>query len=180
MLAFAVTGVGGLALKKLHFQLPKEAAPVAWATLVGGVLIIGVERWLRGKSLGSEVTWKIALVVGLAQLAAGIFPGLSRSGSTILIALALGLGRSEATEFSFLLGIPTILSASALELYSVLKKPDGLEQTDWPLLALGTIVAAVSAFAVVKWLLHFVRSHTFTGFGWYRIGLGILLLLLLR
>ncbi len=109
--AFFITGVGGLVLKKLDFELPDTPAPVAWATLIGGVLILAIERWLRGKALRTEVTWTIAVAAGLAQLVAAVFPGTSRSGITILTALALGLSRPAAAEFSFMLGIPTLLAA---------------------------------------------------------------------
>lgn len=173
--AFALTGVGGLTLKKLGFELPEKAAPVAWATFVGGVLFLLVERWLRGRPASNRVTWTVAMAVGLAQLVAAVFPGASRSGATILVALVLGLSRPAATEFSFLLGIPTLLSAGALQMVSVLRSPAS-EPTHWGLLLLGSFVALVTAFASVKWLLRFVQSHTFEGFGWYRIALGALIL----
>jgi len=116
--AFFLTGVGGVILKKLDFELPTTAAPVAWATLIGGILFLVVERGLRGKSVGDQVTWTVAIAVGLGQLLAAVFPGASRSGMTILVALMLGLSRPAATEFSFLLGIPTLLSAGALQIFS--------------------------------------------------------------
>src|SRR5262245_50153699 len=85
--AFGVTAVGGLVVKKLGWALTKESRPVAWATLIGGVLFIVVEAWLRGKPRHDEVSWPTAIAVGLAQLLAGVFPGASRSGTTILVAL---------------------------------------------------------------------------------------------
>ena len=91
----------------------------------------------------------------------------------------LGLSRPAATEFSFLLGIPTLLSAGALQIFSALKKPDA-PPIEWGLLALGSVVGLVTAFVTVKWLLRFVQSHTFEGFGWYRIALGVVILLLVR
>jgi undecaprenyl-diphosphatase len=176
-LAFGITVVGMLAAKKLGFKLTKTIHPVAWATLIGGVAILGLERWLRGRPQSSEVAWAIAIAVGAAQIVAGVFPGTSRAGATILMALAFGLSRPAATEFSFLLGIPTLLAAGAKEAYDALKLP-GPEATNWGLVALGTVVSGVTAFLVVKWLLRFVQSHTFVGFGWYRIVLGVGLLLL--
>ncbi|MCI0546822.1 MAG: undecaprenyl-diphosphate phosphatase [Candidatus Rokubacteria bacterium] len=176
-LAFVVTGVGGLALKAVGFQLPQAAGPVAWATLIGGVLILLTERWLRGRPLRAEITWATALAVGLAQLLAAVFPGTSRSAATILVALALGATRPAATEFSFLVGIPTLLSAGALEIWQALRHPGA--ETSWGLIALGTAVSAVTAFMVVRWLLRFVQTHTFSAFGWYRIALGLSILLLL-
>lgn len=171
--AFGLTAAGGLVLKKLNFELPETATPVALALLVGGVLFIGVERWLRGRSHGEVITWAMALAMGGAQLVAAVFPGTSRSGATILIALAMGLTRPVAIEFSFLLGVPTLLAAGALKLFGYFREPNG-ELMDWYLLALGTVVSAVTAFIAVRWLLRYVQSHTFEGFGWYRVGLGIL------
>ena len=173
--AFVLTGVGGLALKKLGLKLPADVAPVAWATLIGGVLFLVVERWLRGRAVSGEITWTIALAIGVAQLVAAVFPGASRSGTAILVALALGLGRPLAIEFSFLLGIPTLLAASGLEIFKAWRK-HAAEPVHWDMVALGTVVSAITAFIVVKWLLRFVQKHTFEVFGWYRIGLGVLLL----
>ncbi len=177
--AFLITAAGGLLVKKLGWKLPHEAAPVAWATLVGGVFFIIVETWLRGGASRAEVTWGIALAMGLAQLIAGVFPGASRSGTTILIALILGLARPAAIEFSFLLGIPTLLAAGGYEIVSSIRHHQA-EIENWGLVALGSAVAAVTAFAVVKWLLRFVQTHTFIAFGWYRIVLGLVILILLR
>ena len=173
-LAFAITGVGGLILKKLNFQLPEKAAPVAWATLAGGVLIIALETWLRNKPLREDITWTIAVFVGVGQLLAAVLPGTSRSGATILMALAMGLKRPQAAEFSFLLGVPTLLAAGGLQIVSAVR--DG-QTVDWTMVLLGAFVAAVTAFIAVKWLLRFVQSHTFVAFGWYRIILGVLILL---
>jgi undecaprenyl-diphosphatase len=172
--AFGITGVGGLILKKLNFELPEEAAPVAWATLIGGVLIIVIEHWLRDKPLRDDVTWTIAVMAGFAQLLAAVFPGTSRSGATILMALVLGLRRPQAAEFSFLLGVPTLLAAGSLQIYSAVKEG---QTVDWPMVLLGVFVSAITAFAAVKWLLRFVQTHTFILFGWYRILLGVLILL---
>jgi len=175
VLAFAITGVGGLILKKLGFTLPKETAPIAWATLLGGIAILAIEWAMRGHRLRSEVTWTMAVVVGLAQLLAAVFPGTSRSAATILIALALGLSRPAATEFSFLVGVPTLLAAGAYETQHALRHP-GPVATDWGMLVLGTLVSAVSAFLVVRWLIRWIQTHNFSPFGWYRIALGLAML----
>ena len=172
--AFGITGAGGLILKKLNFELPEKAAPVAWATLIGGVLIIAIESWLRNKPLRDEVTWTIAVFAGCAQLLAAVFPGTSRSGATILMALALGLKRPQAAEFSFLLGVPTLLAAGGLQIAFAISEG---QTVDWPMVSLGVVVSGVTAFVAVKWLLRFVQSHTFVAFGWYRIALGVLILL---
>lgn len=175
LMAFVITGAGGLALKRGGFTLPKEIAPIAWATLVGGVVILLVEWSLRRRPGRGDVTWVMAIAVGLAQLLAAVFPGTSRAAATIMIAMLLGLARPAATEFSFLVGVPTLLAAGALETYQALRHPVG-PPADWGLLALGTVVSAVTAFVVVRWLLRWVQTHSFAPFGWYRIVLGLVML----
>jgi undecaprenyl-diphosphatase len=167
--------VGGLAVKRLGFVLPKEVAPIAWATLIGGVVILLIEWGLRGRAMQASVTWTIAVAVGLAQLLAAVFPGTSRAAATIMIAMLLGLARPIATEFSFLVGVPTLLAAGGLETLQALRHPAG-PPTKWGMLALGTVVSAVVAFLVVRWLLRWVQTHSFAPFGWYRIVLGLLML----
>ena len=180
--AFAITGVGGLAWKKLGHELPKELLPVAWALLTGGFAFVAVEFFLRGKKLGTEITWNIVYAVGIAQLIAAIFPGTSRSGATSVFCLLLGLGRPAATEFSFLVGIPTMLAAGGLEIFSRLHHANPLApKEDWGRLIFTSVVAAVVSFIAVKWLLRYIQTHTFSLFGWYRIVLAIgIFLLLLR
>jgi len=181
--AFAVTTTGVLLAEKLNLKLRKEdvaaaawAARVAWATLIGGMLFLTVEWWLRNKPGRNEISWVVAIAVGFAQILAATYSGTSRSGATILFALALGVARPAATEFSFLLGVPTLLAAGG---YKLLKawKHDELGGENWGLVVLATIVAAVMAFVAVKWLLRFVQTHTFIVFGWYRIALGAAILL---
>lgn len=180
LVAFVITGVGGLVLEKKHFKLPEETLPVAVALLVGGLVFLAVEFWLRGKRLAEEVTWTIALAVGLGQLVAAIFPGASRSGTTIMFSLLLGLSRPAATEFSFLVSIPTMLAAGGLKIFKALNHAGDAPAESWGMVVLGSVVAAVISFAAVKWLLRFVQSHTFNGFGWYRIAVGAAMLLLTR
>lgn len=174
-LAFVITGVGGLAIKRLGWALPKEMAPIVWATLIGGVAILGVEWALRGRPSVSRVTWAMAVAVGLGQLLAAAFPGTSRSAATILLIMLLGLSRPIATEFSFLVGVPTLLAAGGFETLHALRHPTG-PPTDWGLLALGTLVSAVTAFLSVRWLLRWIQTHSFAPFGWYRVALGLVLL----
>jgi undecaprenyl-diphosphatase len=177
MVAFLITGVIGLVLKKKGFKLDENPRSVAWATLVGGFLILIIEAAIARKQLRDSVTWPVAICVGAGQLLAVIFPGLSRSGSTILMALAMGVARPKAAEFSFLLGIPTLLAAGAK---TILDARHGGEPVNWTMIALGSVVAAITAFATVKWLLRYVQTHTFNVFGYYRIILGALILLLVR
>ena len=174
--AFAVTAAGGLVLQKLGFELPETAAPVAIALVVGGVLFIAVERWLKDRLTTTTISWQTAALVGVAQLAAAVFPGTSRSGATILVAMALGVSRDLAIEFSFLLGVPTLLAAGAVKLLSALRHP-GREVLHPDMLVLGTVISAITAFLAIRWMLRYLRSHTFESFGWYRIALGAVVLL---
>ena len=102
LVAFVITGVGGLLIDKLGFKLPEDVLPVAVALLVGGVLFVVIEKKIGGRANLAEVTWAIAIAVGFGQLLAAVFPGTSRSGATILIALLMGLRRMPAIEFTFL------------------------------------------------------------------------------
>jgi undecaprenyl-diphosphatase len=170
--AFVLTGIGGLILDKKGFKLPEELQPVAIALLVGGIGFVVIEAWLHGRTLKNEITWTIALAVGLGQLLAAVFPGTSRSGATILLCLLLGLNRPAATEFSFLVGIPTMLAASGLKIFKALHHPvAGTPPERWDMVALGFIVSAIVSFIAVKWLLRYVQTHTFVLFGWYRIAM---------
>jgi undecaprenyl-diphosphatase len=180
MVAFVITAVGGVLLDKGGFKLEDNPKPIAIALLVGGIGFILVERWLgKTKRFTDEVTWTVAIVVGVAQLLAAIFPGASRSGTTILLALCLGLTRPAATEFSFLVGIPTMLAAGGYKIFKALfKAKEGAPVEDWSMVALGSLVSMIVSFIAVKWLLAYVRSNTFTSFGWYRIGLGVLILII--
>jgi undecaprenyl-diphosphatase len=178
---FAITCAGGYALDKHKFKLPEELAPVAWALLIGGIAFVIIEFLLRGKKSSNQVTWTIAIAVGFAQLIAAVCPGTSRSGATILFCLLLGLARPAATEFSFLVGIPTMLAAGALKIFKSVHHADPLApHENWGMILLATVVAAIVSFIAVKWLLRYVQKHTFTAFGWYRIALAIAIFLLLK
>ena len=175
--AFAITVAGVLVMKKRGLALPHTVMPIALALLIGGVLFIAVETWLRGRKTTLEVTWTLAVVFGLAQLIAVAFPGTSRSGATILFALILGMARGPAVEFSFLLGIPTLLAAGAKTSLDAWKAHETIL---WSPLIIATLVSAVVSFVAVKWLLHYVQNHTFVGFGGYRIALAVVLIFLVR
>lgn len=175
LLAFVITGVGGLTIKKMGFELPEDVTPVAMALLLGGVAFVGIEWWLKSRKTTTELTWAIAVAMGVAQLLAAVFPGLSRSGATILMALAMGLARPQAAEFSFILGIPTLLAAALKESYDALRDPPPYP-IDWGMILVGALVSAVTAFVAVKWLLQYLQTHTFTGFGIYRIVVGLAIL----
>lgn len=180
LFAFAITCVLGFVFTKfLHLKLPETITPVAWATLIGGLVIFAIEFVAKNLYPHDDISWFEAGCLGIAQIVAAIFPGASRSGSTIMAGLALGIKRPAATEFSFLLGIPTMFAASALDLVRYrhdLTKGGSQLLTDT---AIGFVVSAVVAFFVIKWLLRFVQSHTFNGFAIYRVLLGGALLVAL-
>ena len=174
--AFLVTSVLGLLVKKLGFELPDQIAPVAWALVIGGFLMLAAERLAVRVAANTQITWLGAIVVGVGQVLAGVFPGASRSATTIFGAMLAGTGdRSAATEFSFLVGIPTMYAASA---YALLKQAKaGSLNESWGDVAVGFVVSALTAFVVVRWLVRYIRSHSFAAFAVYRIVLGVLLLL---
>ncbi len=177
--AFFVTGSLGLVVTKLGFKLPEDVTPVAWALIIGGIWIIGAE-WLAAKRPEStQITWPVAIIVGLAQVVAAIFPGTSRSGATIFAAMLTGTNnRAAATEFAFLVGIPTMFAASGKLLFDVYRHGTG-NQENWTDLSIAFVVSTITAFVAVKWLLRFIQTNRFTLFAVYRIILGALLLLLL-
>ena len=179
LVAFLVTAVGGLLVKKLGFTLPETIRPVAIALVVGGVAILVIERWLADRPEVAAITWRVALFVGISQVVAGVFPGTSRSAATIFAAMLAGVTlRGAATEFAFLVGIPTMFAATAFDLFKL--RHTGFAGEDWPAFAVAFVVSAVVAFASVKWLLRYVVGHRFTVFAWYRIAAGIALLLFVR
>ncbi len=143
---------------------------VSVALILGGVAIIAIERSLRKDTIMSVdgITSFKAVQVGLFQ-ALAMIPGTSRSGATIMGGRLLGLSRGVAAEFSFLLAIPTMLAASGYDLY---KGAGEIDAAGLILLAVGFLSAFITAVVTVRWLISFVSSHSFEGFGWYRIALG--------
>jgi undecaprenyl-diphosphatase len=151
---------------------------VAVALVAGGVVILLIEQLHpkeRAPAVG-DVQPTTALGIGLAQVLS-LVPGTSRSGATIMGGYALGLSRRAATEFSFFLSIPVMFAAT---LYDLLKSRDALTVADAPAFAVGFAVAFLSAVIVVRAFLGYVSRHSFAVFAWYRIALGLLLLLLLQ
>ena len=175
--SFVITGAGGFAAKKLGVQLPESLGPVAWALAIGGALILVIERLLARAFPNETLTWRVAIWVGIAQIVAAVFPGTSRSAAAIFAAMLAGqTSRPAAAEFAFLVGIPTMFAAAGYELVKVLHT-DGVGGEDWGGLVIAFVASAVVAFASVKWLLIYIRSHRFTIFAWYRIALGAALLI---
>jgi undecaprenyl-diphosphatase len=150
---------------------------VAAALIIGGILILLIERWAPATRIRDvmEVPPRTALGIGLAQVLS-LIPGTSRSGATILGGYTLGLSRIAATEFSFFLAIPVMLAAT---LFDLLKSWQTLIPADGPVFAVGFLVSFMSALFVVRAFLSFVSHHSFRAFAWYRIAFGALVLLLL-
>jgi undecaprenyl-diphosphatase len=151
-----------------------HVGPVAAALVLGGIAILVIERrehTVRVKSV-DDIPIRLAVAVGVFQVLAAIFPGVSRSAATIMGGLILGLSRLAATEFSFFLAIPAMFGATALELW---RARGELGAADLPIFAVGGIVAFVSALVVIRGLLRFVSRNNFIPFAWYRIALGIVL-----
>lgn len=152
---------------------------VASTFIIGGLIILWAERRQARSETAprilsvDQMTGLDALKVGLVQCLA-LVPGTSRSGATIIGGMFLGLSRQVATEFSFYLAIPTLIGAGA---YSLYKERGLLSLADLPQFAVGLLFAFISAWLCIRWLLRFVASHSFTGFAWYRIAFGLLILL---
>ncbi len=181
VLAFLITALGGLIAKKAGLELPQNVAPVAGALIIGGVLMLLIEWLIAGRAAISEVTWRVAFWVGACQILAAVFPGTSRSAATIFAAMLAGLtARPAATEFAFLVGIPTMFAATGFEFLKAYQAGAAAMPEDWPAFIVAFIVSAVVAFIAVKWLLHYVQTHRFTAFAWYRIVAGLALLAFVR
>jgi undecaprenyl-diphosphatase len=176
VVAFIPTGVIGLALYHIlkTYLLGNDLVVLA-SLFLGGVVFILFERWhgAREDALAAlpdtPVSYRQALALGFFQ-AIAIIPGVSRSGATILGGLALGIKRTEIVEFSFLLAVPTMLAASGLD---ILKSSIAFSSGEWLLLAVGFGVAFIVALPSIRWLLGYVRRHSFTSFGIYRILLAV-------
>jgi len=181
LVAFGVTAVGGLLVKALGWELPDSVRPIAWALIIGAVwMVIAEQLAARRAARDGErvaISWTTAVLVGVAQVVAGVFPGTSRSAATIFVALLAGTtSRAAATEFAFLVGIPTMFAATGYELLSMLRD-GGFGDEDWTALGIAFVASAVTAFIAVKWLLRYIETHRFTAFAVYRLALGIALLL---
>ena len=168
----AVLGLAFGAYIKAHLF---SAVPVASAFIVGGLIILFVERKKLSSRVGGTeaMTWLDALKVGIAQCFA-LIPGTSRSGATIIGGMLFGLSRRAATEFSFFLAVPTLLAAGAYDLW---KNRALFAARDLPMFAVGLAAAFVSAFVVIRWLIRYVATHDFRPFAWYRIVFGAVVLL---
>ena len=168
----------GIFLDDFFESLFYNSICVAIALIVFGIGFILIENRNKGAVSGinslSEITYKTALIIGLFQLIAAIFPGTSRSGATILGALLIGVSRTVAAEFTFFLAIPVMLGASLLK---ILKFGFAFSGNELAILLIGMVTAFVVSVVVIKFLMGYIKKHDFKVFGWYRIVLGILVLL---
>jgi undecaprenyl-diphosphatase len=170
LVAFLPAVVIGYFLDEQIEALLESATVVAWAFIVGGVGILAVERLANPRESGgvANVTLRQAIAVGLVQCLAMI-PGMSRSGATIMGAMAVGIDRKTAAEFSFFLALPTLTGATVLQL---VKHRDALDSGQYGLIALGAAVSFVVALAVIRLFVGYVSRHGFAPFAWYRIVVG--------
>src|SRR3954463_1193133 len=175
IVAFIPAAVIGLAFSKYIKAHLFHAVPVALAFIVGGVIILLVERrsFFPRVADTRAMTWLDALKVGFAQCFA-LIPGTSRSGATIIGGMLFGLSRKAATEFSFFLAGPTLVAAGG---YDLLKHRELFSRSDLPMFGVGSVAAFISAFVVVRWLIRYVATHDFKPFAWYRIAFGVVVLL---
>ena len=168
----------GLAFDDIFTALFYNPTCIAIALIVFGIAFIVVENWNKGKrekekEISSQITYKDAIIIGLFQLLAAIFPGTSRSGATIIGGLLIGLSRPNAAEFTFYLAIPTMLGASLLK---IVKFGLGFTGIELAVLLVGTIVSFLVSIFVIKFLMSYIKKHDFKVFGYYRIILGIIVL----
>ncbi len=152
---------------------------VAIALIIFGVAFIVVEYLMKNRNPSvktvNQINWGHAFAIGLFQLFAAVFPGASRSGSTIVGSIAIGIKREAAAKFTFFLAIPVMLGASLLK---IVKYDGGVTAHEVALLAVGMVTAFGVSLLIINRLMAFIRKHSFTCFGWYRIALGILVLIL--
>jgi undecaprenyl-diphosphatase len=168
---------GGIGVYRV---LGTAKSAVAVLVLVIGAVLALRETRREPVDPALTITWTVAAAVAIGQLIAAAFPGSSRSGTTILFALILGLNRPLATEFSFLVGIPTMLAAGAYKILKAVHQPDPSVHENWKMVIIASIVAALVSFVAVRWLLRYVQTHTFVAFGWYRVVLAVLILAMLH
>jgi undecaprenyl-diphosphatase len=192
LIAFVVTALPTWALKKQIGQNLENLWLIAWALLIGGVIMWIVDTFCNRPRVQvmEEITFLQAVWIGAAQILSAVFPGVSRSMCTIAAGQVVGLSRTAALEFSFFLSMPTMLAATSYDFLKTVVPhhrsvadadivPLTMSNHEWIILAIGFFFAFVSALVVVAWFMRWVRTRGFTPFAIYRIALGILLLVLL-
>jgi undecaprenyl-diphosphatase len=176
--AFIPAAILGVLFNDKIDMLLESVEVVAITLLLGGVVLIFIDKWLNPQR-EVLITYPKALVIGLLQCVSMI-PGVSRSAATIIGGMSQGLTRKQAAEFSFFLAVPTMFGASTLKLYKGIKEyPEIFAGENITTLLVGNAVAFVVAMLAIRFFIGFLTKHGFKVFGWYRIGLGILLLVLI-
>jgi undecaprenyl-diphosphatase len=158
--------------------------PVALALIIVGVLFIVVETFCGNRKPAieniSQITFKAAVIIGVFQLLAAVFPGTSRSGATIIGALLIGVSRAAAAEFTFFLAVPVMFGASLLKAVKYIAEGAAMTGGELGILVVGTLVAFIVSVLVIKFFMSYIKKHDFKIFGWYRIILGIIVMIVLR
>lgn len=171
---------GALFKKHIDAMLEKPMI-IALIMLLGGIVLLFVDRWFQKPAIDKEeqITNKQAFVIGVYQVLSIIFPGLSRSAATIIGGMQQKLSRRLAAEFSFFLAVPTMLAATVKSLYDIYKeKPEVLNTDNLSTLLLGCAIAFIVAMAAIRFFVGFLQKYGFRLFGWYRIIVGLALLIL--
>lgn len=180
LVASIPAGVIGVLFDDVFNELFFNPLTVAIMLILFGIIFIVVEDRTRGQRFKindiSELTFYTAFLIGIFQLIAAVFPGVSRSGATIIGALILGVSRVVGTEFTFFLAIPAMFGGSALKLVKFIKVGGSFAFAEAVYLGLGMFVAFIVSIFALRFLVGYIRKHDFTVFGWYRIVLGVLVL----
>jgi undecaprenyl-diphosphatase len=149
---------------------------VSLALIIGGIGLIIFEQYYKTKKeTNKELTTKNSFIIGICQMLA-VIPGVSRSAATIVGGMLMGIKREKIVEFSFFLAMPTMVAASGLD---VLKSGHNFSGQEWQMILVGFVAAFITAIIAIRWFIKYIQNHTFTAFGWYRIIIGILVLLFL-
>ncbi len=181
--AFIPTAIIGFVLYTFIKQfLLGNTAVVLWALFIGGILLIALEMYFKKAKIDEEkkddvilVSYKQSFIIGIFQ-SISVIPGTSRALATIFGGMVVGLGRRQAVEFSFLLAIPTMFAATALDL---LETNFTFTNQEWTVLSIGFVTSFIVAYFVIKWFISYISNHTFIIFGVYRIVAAFVLYLLL-
>jgi len=174
--------VVGALLKKHIDKMLESPVVIAIVLLLGGIILLFVDGWFKNPTVDKEekVSNKNAFIIGCFQVLSVLFPGLSRSAATIIGGMQQKLTRAVAAEFSFFLAVPTMLAATVKSLYDVYKdSPEVLGSSNLNILVLGSVIAFIVAILAIKFFIGYLQKHGFRLFGWYRIALGTVLLILI-
>lgn len=168
----------GILFDEVFEELFYNPVCIALALIIFGIAFIAIETWNHGRKPKvrrlSQITYQTALIIGIFQVIAAIFPGTSRSGATIVGALLIGVSRTVAAEYTFFLAIPVMFGASLLK---VVKFGFGFTSLEAVLLFVGSVVSFVVSLFCLRFLMNYVKKHNFKIFGWYRIALGLVVLI---